>query len=358
MVAGKGGFNLTHGEDISEMLKRYSTPFIHDSILNFTNNDLIDWLKNTGITTYKGSSNRIFPTKEIKPADVLAKIIGLLNKNGINIHFNSSWVGYDANKLKIKQGDTITSISGDYTIYALGGKSWAKTGSDGNWVSLFPSPITIVPFEASNCGYLVNWNNQIIEKLEGKPIKNIAVSINGVSKKGELLVTKRGLEGGAIYALSPQIRASLNSNKDTLVNIDLKPTVTNEQLINSIQLKRTNQSWKDFLTKVIKLDKTHYSLFIHYTPKEVYQSSEAIINAIKSLKIPITGSNPIDEAISTVGGISPDELSENFELDKLPNHYIIGEMIDWDAPTGGYLLQACFSMGVYLAQHFNIKKDR
>ena len=336
MVAGKGGFNLTHGESISEMIPKYSTSFLDKSLLHFTNIHLIEWLKENGISTYKGSSGRIFPTKGIKPSEVLLRVIKLINEKHINIHFNSSWVGYNENQIKIEHDNSVDTVK---------------------WTSLFPDKIKINPFQPSNCGYIVNWDSSFREFYNGKPIKNIKVSIDDVYKKGELLITKKGLEGGAIYALSPQIRKSLTLFASALINIDLKPNITEKQLIKSLKLKKRNQSWKDFLTKIIKLDKTQYALFFHHTSKEIYLSDDKLINAIKALKISIIGSSAIDEAISTVGGVCTDELNTNFELKQLKNHYVIGEMIDWDAPTGGYLLQACFSMGVSLANYFN-KKDR
>jgi uncharacterized flavoprotein (TIGR03862 family) len=240
----------------------------------------------------------------------------------------------------------------DYTIFALGGASWAKTGSDGNWVNLFKDKgIKTVPFQASNCGFKIDWLQEFITENEGLYLKNIATTCGSLTKKGELAITKLGLEGGAIYALSHKIRTQLNAKNEADLLIDFKPTLQ----LYAIEKKLSNESksTSDILKYDLNMPAPQIALLKTYLSKEAFLSAEQLAENIKAFPLKITGTSPIDEAISTVGGIALTEVNTNLELNKIPNHFCLGEMLDWDAPTGGYLLQANFSMGYYLANYFN-----
>jgi hypothetical protein len=359
LVAGDGGFNLTHSEEIEQFITRYTPPsFLEKSIRSFTNADLCNWLKQIGIDTYTGTSKRIFPVKGIKPIDVLNAILNELKNKNVQIKTKHEWKGWnDKNELIIQQNDKDTFVKADIVVFALGGASWAKTGSDGSWISLFKEKcIEITPFQPSNCAYQIKWDEKFLKQSEGKSIKNIAITSNGVEKKGEVVITKFGIEGGAVYGLSPQIRKQLNDTISATIYIDLKPSL----YVDTIKSKFANKGDKT-LTTILKedlnLSPVQVTLLKSSLTKEEFINTDTLVDKIKKLSLLITAMTPIDEAISTVGGIAMQEVDEYFQLKKLPNHFTIGEMLDWDAPTGGYLLQACFSMGKYLGEKINTEHN-
>ena len=353
LVAGKGGFNLTHSEPIAQLIQRYTpSHFLQEALLDFDNLDFQKWIDLMGIPTYIGSSNRVYPESGIKPIAVLNAILDVLKKRGVAIQYQHDWTGWNGNKNLIFNTDI--EVKSDYTIFALGGGSWKVTGSDGTWLDLFKKQgIDVVPFKASNCAYGVNWRNDFIDLYEGNPLKNIAISCGNKSQKGEVVITRFGLEGNAIYAISPQIREELNTRQTATIFLDLKPTLSQEDLLQKLKksnLKKTSEK----LQKELKMSPAQIGLLKTYLSKETYLNSELLAQNIKNLPIEITRSALLDEAISTTGGIKLNALDENFELKMMKNNYCIGEMIDLDAPTGGYLLQSCFSMGVFLARHLNV----
>jgi uncharacterized flavoprotein (TIGR03862 family) len=244
-------------------------------------------------------------------------------------------------------------VKSDITVFSLGGSSWSKTGSDGHWTAFFAEKgIEIFPFQASNCAYKIDWNDDFLKQAEGQFFKNIALNCGEMSKRGEVVVTQFGLEGGAIYALSPAIRAQLKAHKTATVYMDLKPILSLSDIKQKLASKG-NKSVTSLLKEQLHLSETAMALLKNQLTKAEFTDIDILISKIKKLPLSINGIAPIEEAISTVGGISLDELDADFQFKKLPNHYAIGEMLDWDAPTGGYLLQACFSMGSYLANHLN-----
>ncbi|TRX35101.1 NAD(P)-dependent oxidoreductase [Flavobacterium sp. ZT3R18] len=352
MVAGKGGFNLTHSEPIAELIARYTpSHLLQEALLNFDNQDFRNWIDTIGIPTYIGSSKRVYPESGIKPIAVLNAILAVLDKQETDIQYKHTWTGWNSNHDLIFNTDV--EVKSDYTIFALGGSSWKVTGSDGTWLDLFKTEgIDTTPFLASNCAYRIHWPEDFIKEHEGSPLKNIAISCLNKRQKGEAVITRFGLEGNAIYALSPQIREELESHQKATIFLDLKPTLSFEDLLQKIKestLKKTSEK----LGKELKLSAAQIGLLKKYLSKETYLNPELLAQNIKKLRIEITGSAPLNDAISTTGGIQLNAVDKNFQLKKLKNQYCIGEMLDWDAPTGGYLLQACFSMGVHLARHLN-----
>ena len=356
LVAGKGGFNLTHSEPVEQLINRYTpSDFLNGALLNFDNEALRKWLNDIGIPTYVGSSKRVYPEKGIKPIEVLNAIENILKERGVSIQFEHSWTGWNENNHLVFNGET--EVKSDFTVFALGGGSWKVTGSDGTWLDIFEKQgLDVIPFQPSNCAYEINWPEKFITKNEGEPLKNVKVSCSNKSQKGELVITKLGLEGNAIYALSPQIREELNSKKSAAVFLDLKPMLTSDVLLEkfkSSNLKNTT----DILRTALNLSAAQIGLLKAYTSKETFLNPELLVASIKNLELEIIGSAPLDEAISTPGGLSLKAVDKSFQLKKRKNIYCIGEMLDWDAPTGGYLLQACFSTGVNLAKHFNQKRQ-
>jgi hypothetical protein len=357
LVAGDGGFNLTHSEDVEQFITRYTpASFLEKSIRSFTNEDLRSWLKQIGIETFIGSSKRIFPVKGIKPIDVLNAILNELKSKNVQLKTKHEWRGWNSkNELMINHNEKNFFVKADIVVFALGGASWVKTGSDGSWINLFETKgIKTVPFEPSNCAYQIKWDEKFLKQAEGTSIKNISITCNGLERKGEVVITKFGIEGGAVYGLSPQIRKELNKNKKAEIFIDLKPTFSSEAIKSKLTPKE-NKTLTTILKEDLNLSMVQTALLKSNLSKEEFLNLDILAEKIKKLPLVITAMAPIDEAISTVGGISLQEVDEFFQLKKLPNHYTIGEMLNWDAPTGGYLLQACFSMGHGLAQQLNTK---
>ncbi|CAM1335200.1 NAD(P)/FAD-dependent oxidoreductase [Tenacibaculum aestuariivivum] len=353
LVAGDGGFNVSHGEATDLIISRYTpSSFLKNALLNFSNDDLRKWLLSIGIPTFIGSSNRIYPEKGIKPISVLSKIKQFNIDKGIQFSHNYEWKGWNDKNELIFNDSTI--IKADYTIFSMGGSSWKITGSDGTWSTHFSNKnIKILPFLPANCAYQINWKFDFILKNEGRPLKNIALSCLNKTQKGELVITKFGLEGNAIYALSPEIQSLLSENKKATVYLDLKPMFTFDDILKKIT--SSNYRTTDILKRTLKLSLPQIELLKSILTKEKYINKEILAKKIKALPLVIENSAPLNEAISTTGGIALTELNENFELNKLKNTFCIGEMLDWNAPTGGYLLQACFSMGVFVAKYLNKK---
>ncbi len=351
LVAGKGGFNLTHSEPISEMINRYTpTGFLKQSLLNFTNKDLINWLHKIRIETFVGSSKRVYPTLNIKPIDVVNTIKNVMINNGVKIKCNNEWTGWSKSELVFNHHQ---NIKADIVIFGLGGGSWKVTGSNSKWMKYFDQKgVKTTLFYPSNCAYRVNWLADFIKNNEGKPLKNIVVKCNGKTQKGEMVITQFGLEGNAIYALSAQIRVGLLKNNQQEISIDFKPMFTHQQLLEKYSVSQ-QKTISSILIRDLKLSKVQVDLLKYYLSKKRYTTPKCLINAIKSFKIQLVGVEELDKAISTVGGIELTEVDERFQLKQLSQHYCIGEMLNWDAPTGGYLLQGCFSMGKYLADWLN-----
>jgi uncharacterized flavoprotein (TIGR03862 family) len=355
LVAGDGGFNLTHSEDIDAFIKRYTPQeFLEPCLRAFSNADLRNWLKQLGIETFVGSSKRVFPVKGIKPIDVLNAILSDLGRKNVSVKTSCEWTGWSEHgelMFTTKTGPLL--IDTDITVLALGGASWKKTGSDGSWANLLSQKgIEIIPFRAANCAYEIKWDAGFLSQYEGGSLKNISLSCGGHEKKGELVITKFGIEGGAIYALSPQIREELEQKKTATIYLDLKPEITEEEIKKRLTKKR-NASLTQSLKDDINLDAVKLALLKSLSSKEEFTDVEKLAQKIKRLPATVLSAAPIDEAISTVGGIALNEVDEFFQLKKLPGIFAIGEMLDWDAPTGGYLLQACFSMGAWVGERLN-----
>ncbi len=353
LVAGKGGFNLTNSLSGIELADKYiPRDFMKDAILAFDSKALRDWLSKLGIETFVGTSGRVFPKKGIKPAEILNKIKEKLSTQNVKIEYECEFVGFDEHQnAKIKSNGEARTIIADYYIFALGGASWSVTGSDGKWKKYFEEiGINIIPFESSNCGVNIKWDKHIVENHEGKPLKNISVSVGGTTLKGEAVITNYGLEGNVIYPLIPKVRELLKIQSKAEIVIDFKPDNTIEGLLKRISSKKTSS--KNY-GKIFNLKREQLALLKSYSTKEEYLSIELFVAKIKGLIIRVESLRDIEESISTVGGIDTKELNPNFALKKYSKIYCIGEMVDWDAPTGGFLLQGSFSMGHFVAKSLN-----
>lgn len=355
LVAGKGGFNLTHSENLTQFVDRYHPKeFIEPFLNHFSNTDFRNWLKSIGIETYVGTSKRVFPVKGVKPIEVLNAIESVLKKNEVSIHYNHEWKGWSHEQLIFQTSNNkILNITSDIVVFALGGASWKVTGSAGDWASYFEEKgVQINPFYPSNCAYKINWNQELLKHISGEALKNCELYCGKMKKKGESVLTDFGIEGSGIYGLNKEIRTQLIENQKAELFIDFKPDLSLQEIQNRFE-NRGKSSIKDVLEKKINLSSIQIQLLKHQTTKEEYNQPEIISHWIKKFPLIITDFASIDDAISTVGGVDLKEVNDNLELKKLPNHYCMGEMLDWDTPTGGYLLQACFSMGKFVADKLN-----
>ncbi|SFH83295.1 BaiN/RdsA family NAD(P)/FAD-dependent oxidoreductase [Halpernia frigidisoli] len=340
LVAGNGGFNLTHSEEIKSFLEKYDSKEIQEIVEKFDNQKVIQWLSNLGITTYVGSSGKIFPTKNFKPIQVLRAWLDHLEKLGVEIYYGHTFLDFDENSVYVKNDFGEIKINYSKLILAMGGGSWKKTGSDAKWIeTLSKKNIEITPLQSANSGYetLI-----LFHQLQGQYLKNIKISFNENHKIGEIVFTKYGIEGSPVYFMN---RFTRNFDFPLTLFIDLKPNLSENEILN--HLKGTEKT-SSILKKKIKISTTGLNL-LKALDKESYMDIENLAKTIKQFPIEIQSFRPIDEVISTSGGVAFSELNENLELKKCPNVFCAGEMIDWEAPTGGYLLQACFSTGSWVA---------
>ena len=346
LVAGEGGLNITNRADREELFRHYEP---RDRMLPlmeaFGSAQLRAWLADLGVPTFIGSSGRVFPENGIKPAEVLKAIVDRLGAKGVHLHLQHAFVGFDASATPlIEHEGQQAAIEADQYLFALGGASWAKTGSTGSWTEHFEAlGVRVLPFAASNCGVVLEMP-EALRVHHGKPLKNIRITAGDRSFRGEATLTEHGMEGNAVYPVVPAVREALASGEAAELIIDLKPDLTEAEL----ERRLVGAAWKERMAAV-KLDRVQVALLKAFTPMHKFIDGSTLIQDVKNLRVPVRGLRPIDEAISTVGGIPWSELNEDLSLTQHPRIFIAGEMIDWDAPTGGFLLQGCFATGRYAA---------
>lgn len=351
LVAGKSGLNITNDEPISPFLSRYSgnnlpADLWRTIIKGFDNRALRKWADGLGIETFVGSGGKVFPgpdTRGMKAAPLLRQWIARLRSLGVTFKTQHKWAGLESERtLFFKHHGTRVSYQHDAVILALGGASWPKTGSDGSWTSILSKAgIQITPLTSANCGWETEWPQEVIEAAEGFPMKNLVVHAGAESLRGELVLTRYGLEGGPIYRLGPAIRTQKNPH----LIIDFKPDISEATLIS--KLGSVKRNFVREARRRWKLDPATCALLKYLPNRGPWKSAAQLAHEVKHCHIPLTRPRPIEEAISSAGGIAWDELNSQLMLKKLPGIFVAGEMIDWEAPTGGYLLQACFATGTH-----------
>ena len=339
LVAGNGGFNLTHSEELESFVQKYEAEEIQNIVRSFDNQKVIQWLGDLGIATYVGSSGKIFPTKNFKPIQVLKAWLDRLEKLGVTIYYDHAFLDFDDAQVYLKNNGEHISVKYSKLILAMGGGSWKKTGSDAEWVeTLSNKNIEITPLQSANSGY----NTEVkFHQLQGQYLKNIKVYFQENHKIGEVVFTKYGIEGSPIYYMN---RFTRKHDFPVTINIDLKPNLLEAEILE--QLKGGGKI-SSVLKRNLKLSTTAINL-LKTLDKESYLDIGNLAKTIKKFPIEVLSFRPIDEVISTAGGIAFSALNSNLELKDFPNIYCAGEMIDWEAPTGGYLLQACFSTGFWV----------
>lgn len=347
LMAGKSGLNLTHSEPYEKFITRYGNKQkeIESHLKHFTPDDLIAWAKGLGVETFVGTSGRVFP-KEMKASPLLRAWLKRLQNSGVNFHLRHNWKGWENHFLVFDSPNGEIKIKPDATILALGGASWPKLGSRGEWSSwLSRAGVKVEAFRPSNCGFVVNWSSHFSEKFHGHPIKSVVLSFEDFKQQGEFIVTKTGVEGSLIYAASSKLRDSLASTGYAALLLDLAPDSSREKLIHALSRPRGSRSMTSHIEKTIGLKGVKVGLLYEFVSKEDFSNIEKLADAIKALSIPLIATAPMEKAISSAGGINFDELDANLMLKKMPGIFCAGEMLDWEAPTGGYLLSACFATG-------------
>ncbi|WP_020559460.1 NAD(P)/FAD-dependent oxidoreductase [Thiofilum flexile] len=351
LLAGIGGLNITHSEPLATFVTRYgaSEAQLTPLLQQFDNQALRAWCQDLGIETFVGSSGRVFP-KEMKAAPLLRTWLARLKRQGLQLHTRHRWLGWnEAQEIILQNTETTFTRPYQALVLALGGASWKKLGSDGAWYPLLAAKnVALHPFQPANCGFLVNWSEYLKEHCAGQPLKSITLSFTDLeqqteTRKGELMLTSRGVEGSLIYAFSARLRDYLLHHGSATFYLDLCPDYTQEALIRLLQAKPQAKSWGAYLKAKLKLDKAKSTLFFEYLTQPTDITS--MCQLLKHLPITVTATTPLDEAISTAGGVSWEALDSDLQLKALPKVFCVGEMLDWEAPTGGYLLNACFASG-------------
>ena len=348
LMAGKGGMNITHAEPFADFIGRYGArqDVIAPLLDRFGPQQLRDWIQDLGIATFIGTSGRVFPT-EMKAAPLLRAWLHRLRQSGVQFHVRHRWLGWaDDGALRFATPAGDKQLAADATILALGGGSWASLGSDGAWVPLLAARgVHIAPLKPANCGFDVAWSTHFAERFAGQPVKPVIGSVAGRRQQGEFNITATGIEGGLIYALSAPLREALETEGRAVLHLDLAPGKTLERLTADLSRPRGRDSLANHLRRRAGIEGVKAGLLRELLPFETLTATGQLAAAIKHLPLPVTATRPLDEAISTAGGVTFKTLDENLMLRDLPGVFCAGEMLDWEAPTGGYLLTACFATG-------------
>ena len=353
LLAGLGGLNITHSEPYDTFCSRYAKhqTALQATLDGFTPDDLRQWCDELGVDTFVGTSGRVFPA-EMKAAPLLRKWLARLRESGLTIHPKHRWLGWDAQGNVIFQSPEGEITRGyDVLILALGGGSWKKLGSDGHWMPLLQEQgVETMPLLPSNCGFLSDWSDHLKQNFSGSPLKSVAIrftDINGVEEKrmGEFIVTERGVEGSLIYAYSARLRDVIQRSGSATFYLDLCPNHSPEQLKKILKTKPKSKTLSTYLKSRLKLDGAKRALLFEVLAKQDWSNIELLSQTLKNLPITVNGTTPINEAISTAGGVADSSLNEQLMLNNKAGVFCAGEMLDWDAPTGGYLLTACLAQG-------------
>jgi uncharacterized flavoprotein (TIGR03862 family) len=351
LMAGRGGLNLTHSEDFEAFVARYAdaAPWMRPILEAFPPAALIAWAEGLGQPTFVGSSGRVFP-KALKASPLLRAWLARLTGLGVEIRTRHEWRGWtEGGALQFSTPDGEIEVRAEATVLALGGASWPRLGSDGAWVGMLrDAGAEVAPLRPANMGFDVAWS-PVMQGFAGQPLKGIALTFAGRTVRGEAMVTRYGLEGGALYALSASIREAILSEGAATAMIDLRPDQMRETLAARLARPRGAQSLANHLRKTLRLSPVEINLLREAHGKHLPAEPIALAAAIKAAPIRLTGVQGLARAISTAGGVDLDDLDTRLMLKARPGVFLAGEMLDWEAPTGGYLLQATFATGLAAA---------
>ena len=362
LMAGKGGMNITHSEPLEPFLGRYGTrqPQIAPLLAAFGPDELRTWLHELGVETFVGSSGRVFPT-DMKAAPMLRAWLHRLKEAGVRFHMRHKWVGWaddDASNvtrptsLRFMTPTGEQQVSADAVVLALGGASWPRLGSDAAWVPLMNArDVPVEPLRPANCGFDATWSDYFRERFAGQPVKPVAITLTDVDgnvhqRQGEFVVTETGIEGSLVYALSAPIRERLRADAEVTITLDLLPAFTAQRVLDEVTRPRGSRSMSSHLHGRIGLAGVKLGLLHEALSKEAFGDATRLAHTIKALPLKLVRPRPIEEAISSAGGIPFETLDARLMIGHLPGVFCAGEMLDWEAPTGGYLLTACFASGL------------
>jgi uncharacterized flavoprotein (TIGR03862 family) len=361
LMAGKGGMNITHSEALEPFLGRYGArqPQIAPLLDAFGPDALRTWLQGLGVETFAGSSGRVFPS-DMKAAPMLRAWLHRLKEAGVRFHMRHKWVGWNNDVAADTARPTLRfmtptgeqQVATDAVVLALGGASWPRLGSDAAWVPLMSArDVPVEPLRPANCGFDATWSDYFRERFAGQPVKPVAITLTDVDgnvqhRQGEFVVTETGIEGSLVYALSAPIRERLRADAEATITLDLLPGLTAQRVLDEVTRPRGSRSMSSHLHSRIGLTGVKLGLLHEALSKEAFADTTRLARTIKALPLKLVRPRPIAEAISSAGGIPFETLDSRLMIEHLPGVFCAGEMLDWEAPTGGYLLTACFASGL------------
>lgn len=348
LIAGVGGMNITHAEPLPDFIRRYGPRVerLAPLLEAFGPQAVRDWIHGLGIETFVGSSGRVFP-REMKAAPLLRAWLHRLRGQGVRFHVRHRWLGWDAaGQLRFATADGETSVAADASVLALGGASWSRLGSDGRWVDVLRGQgLPVAPLRPANCGFHVDWSDHFRQRFAGQPVKPVVGECGGLRQQGEFNITEHGIEGGLVYALSAPLRDALDAGQPARLLLDLLPGRSLARLQADLGRPRGRDSLANHLRRHAGIEGVKAGLLREFCPPSSFADTAALAAAIKSLQLPVTATRPLDEAISTAGGVCFEALDDKLMALTRPGLFLAGEMLDWEAPTGGYLLTACLASG-------------
>ena len=348
LMAGKSGLNISHAGSRHDFLMRYHdyTGLFPDYIGAFGPDDVTAWMEGLGMPAHTGPTGRIFP-QSMKASPLLRAWLRQLAEQGVRLHLKHRWTGWTPDgALKFVSPGGEVMVTPDATVFALGGGSWRRLGSDGAWASLFDQAgIEVAPFRPSNCGFTVDWSDRMREQFAGAPVKGVQLSAGGQVTREEFAVTARGVESGGVYTLSAALRDEIEAVGSATLWLDLLPDLDAAEIARRLEAAPAKQSLSNRLRRALKLTGVKAALLFECADREALNDPAQAAAAIKALPLKLTGTVPLDEAISTAGGVAWNALDDQLMLKAKPGHFCAGEMIAWDAPTGGYLITACMATG-------------
>ena len=357
LMAGKSGLNITHGEPFEKFAARYGKhrAQIEPMLKRFGPGELRQWVHGLEIETFVGTSGRVFPVG-MKASPLLRAWLRRLTDTGVTFHLRHRWTGNLATedgslRLRFASSDGEKIVRGDAALLALGGGSWSRLGSDGAWVPwLEQAGAHVEPLKPSNCGFDVDWSPHFRERFDGHPVKSVVLSFGSFRQQGEFIVTKEGVEGGLIYTASAWLRDEIEARGQAVMLLDLAPDRTYEWLVERLSKPRGSRTLASHLEKMVGIKGVKAGLLREFAAREDFMEPERLAHFIKNLPVSLVATRPLDEAISSAGGVTFESLDEHLMLRSMPGVFCAGEMLDWEAPTGGYLLTACFASGFVAGQ--------
>jgi uncharacterized flavoprotein (TIGR03862 family) len=352
LLAGVGGMNITHSEAYPEFIQRYydKANWLDTAIGQFDADALCDWIHSLGIETFVGTSGRVFP-KDMKAAPLLRHWLTRLRESGVVFHMRHKMIALDNNRVTFDHNGDDVVVQADAIVLAMGGASWPKLGSDGAWLStLQDNGVLVAPLQSANCGFYSEWSAHLQTKFAGSPLKDVAFSFtlndgHVVTKKGECIVTKDGMEGSLIYAFSKYLRDGINDSGQSSLLMDFLPLQNEEQVIKKLRNTKAKESFGKYLKRTLGISGVKAALLHEFFSKEAFHTPEALARCLKAVPVSFYKTKSIDEAISSAGGVCENSVDSVLMLNAVPGVFCAGEMLDWEAPTGGYLLTACFATG-------------